>query len=97
MLASSIYSIENRWFIWGQNSQYKNNPSPMFDESPLPSTISEEQEGGTIGKDITNHSTNSNSTITTVNLTEDEDEDELESTVLDNGTQNKIVIENVAE
>eukprot|EP00957_Ditylum_brightwellii_P050607 3837010-Ditylum_brightwellii.AAC.2 len=69
----------------------------MFDESPSPSTSSEEQEEGIIGKDITNHSANSNPTTTIAYLTEDEDEDELESTMPDDATQNKNVIENIAE
>eukprot|EP00957_Ditylum_brightwellii_P198175 15100318-Ditylum_brightwellii.AAC.1 len=82
-----------------KNPNTTNDPSSIFDKSPPPSTSSEEQEGGTIGKDITNHSTNSNSTITTADLTEDEDEDEdkLESTMPDDVTQNKIAIENIAK
>eukprot|EP00957_Ditylum_brightwellii_P097281 7409132-Ditylum_brightwellii.AAC.1 len=69
----------------------------MFDKSPPPSTSSKEQEGGTIGKDITDHSANFNSTVTTADLTEDEDEDKLESTMPDDAMQNKIVIEIIAE
>eukprot|EP00957_Ditylum_brightwellii_P142730 10875843-Ditylum_brightwellii.AAC.1 len=72
-------------------------PSKLWYHQSVPLKADEEQEGGSIRKDTTNHFANSNSTITTVDLTEDKDEDELESAVPDDMTQNKFVSENIAE